>query len=236
MCTHRHMCLCVHTDTCVCVYTQTHESVCTHRHLCFCVRTDTCVCVDTQTHVSVCTHRHMCPCVHTDTRVCVYTHTHPLFGKIHDDIRIGPNWDEYERKRVSERTSLKNRKRTYVRICTSDVRNHFLRPIYKRPEILSNRIISEPNLGTFGLIRRKVAFFFLAVPMVVGEHILERFLAVRTMVGANILGPKRSRWNSESRRDPVGNAGGGSRPPQTPPFASAFGDTDGQVRRPNPFF
>ena len=30
----------------------------------------------------------------------------------------------------------------------------------------------------------------------------------------------------ESRRDPVGNAGGGSRPPQTPPFASAFGDTD----------
>ena len=33
----------------------------------------------------------------------------------------------------------------------------------------------------------------------------------------------------ESRRDPFGNAGGGSQPPQTPPFASAFGDTDGVI-------
>ena len=103
-------------------------------------------------------------------------------------FRIGPNWDEYERKRISERTSLKDRKRTYVRKCTSDVRNHFLRPFYKRPEILSNRIISEPNLGTFGLIHRKMAFFLLAVPMVVGENILDVFLAVPTVVGENILG------------------------------------------------
>ena len=84
------------------------------------------------------------------------------------------NVHEYERKRISERTSLKDRKRTCVRKCTSDVRNHFSRPIYKRPEILSNRIISAPNLGTFGLIRRKVAFFvFLAVRMVVGANILD---------------------------------------------------------------
>ena len=88
-------------------------------------------------------------------------------------IRIGPNWDEYKRKRISGRTSLKDRKRTYVRKCTSDVRNHFLRPFYKRPEILSNRIVSKPNLGTFGLIRRKVVFFLLAVRTVVGANILD---------------------------------------------------------------
>ena len=40
-------------------------------------------------------------------------------------IRFGPNWDEYERKRISGRTSLKDRKRTDVRKCTSNVRNHF---------------------------------------------------------------------------------------------------------------
>ena len=83
---------------------------------------------------------------------------------MYHEIRIGPNWDDYEDVYVSERTSLKDHKRTYVRKCTSDVRNHFLRPFYKRPEILSNRIISEPNLGTFGLIRRKVAFFFVSCP------------------------------------------------------------------------
>jgi hypothetical protein len=33
--------------------------------------------------------------------------------------------------------------------------------------------------------------------------------------------------HSESPGDPVGNAGGGSRPPQIRHFASAFGDTDG---------
>ena len=35
------------------------------------------------------------------------------------------NWDEYEEVYVSERTSLKDRKRTDVRKCTSNVRNHF---------------------------------------------------------------------------------------------------------------
>ena len=74
-----------------------------------------------------------------------------------------PNWDEYEDVYVSERTSLKDRKRTYVRKCTSDVHNHFLRPIYKRPKILSNRIITASNLGTFGLIRRKGAFHFFRI-------------------------------------------------------------------------
>ena len=44
------------------------------------------------------------------------------------------------------------------------------------------------NPGTFGLIRRKVALhFFLAVRTVVGENILEVFLAVRTVVGENSL-------------------------------------------------
>ena len=84
----------------------------------------------------------------------------PHLCVLHRKIRFGPNWDEYERERIIERTSLKDRKRTYVRKCTSDVRNHFLRPFYKRPDILSNRIISEPNLGTFGLIPRKVSFSF----------------------------------------------------------------------------
>ena len=78
--------------------------------------------------------------------------------------------DEYERKRISGRTSLKDRKRTYVRKCTSDVRNHFVKPFYTRPDILSNRIISEPNLGTFGLILRKVAFFFSCPHSGRGEH------------------------------------------------------------------
>ena len=36
----------------------------------------------------------------------------------------------------------------YVR--TSDVHNHFLRTPYKRPEILSNRIIMWTNPGTIG--------------------------------------------------------------------------------------
>ena len=109
--------------------------------------------------------------------------SHPL-----QEIRIGPNWDEYERKRISERTFLKDRKRTYVQKCTSDVRNHFLRPIYKRPEILSNWIIMRTNPGTIGLIRRKVAFhFFLAVRTGVRKNILEVFSAVRTVVEENIL-------------------------------------------------
>ena len=41
---------------------------------------------------------------------------------------------------------------------------------------------------------------------------------------------------SLKRRRPFLIPGGGSRLPWTPPFASAFGDTDGQVRRPNLFF
>ena len=83
----------------------------------------------------------------------------------------------------------KERKASDVRQTYVNVRNHFLSPIYKRPKILGNRIISAPNPGTFGLIRRKVAFHsFLAVRTVVGENILEVFLAVRTVVGANILG------------------------------------------------
>ena len=36
-------------------------------------------------------------------------------------------------------------------------------------------------------------------------------------------------WGQLRTYDSVGNAGGGSRPPQTPPFASAFGDTDGVI-------
>ena len=51
-----------------------------------------------------------------------------------------------------------------VRKCTSAVRNHFLRPIYKRPEILTNQIIMTTNPGTFGLICRKVAFHFFSCP------------------------------------------------------------------------
>ena len=43
------------------------------------------------------------------------------------------------------------------------------------------------NSGTIGWIRRKVAFHFLAVRTVVGEHILEMCLVVRTVVGGNIL-------------------------------------------------
>ena len=75
------------------------------------------------------------------------------------------NWDEYEDEVVLPQVGpIRIRKRTYVRKRTSNVRNHFLRPIYKRPEILSNRIISEPNLWTFGLIRRKVAFFCCSCP------------------------------------------------------------------------
>ena len=60
--------------------------------------------------------------------------------------------------------------------------------MYKRPEILSNRIISGSNLGTFGLIRRKVPFFLLlTVPTEVGGNILNVCLAVPTVVGENIL-------------------------------------------------
>ena len=43
------------------------------------------------------------------------------------------------------------------------------------------------NPGTFGLIRRKVAFHCLSIRMVVGETILEVFLAVRMGVGENML-------------------------------------------------
>ena len=97
-----------------------------------------------------------------------------LRGKTGPEIRIGPNWDEYEDEFVLPQVGpIRIRKRTYVRKCTSNVRNHFLRPFYKRPEILSNRIISGPNLGTFGLIRRKVAFLFVAVRTVVGANILD---------------------------------------------------------------
>ena len=63
-----------------------------------------------------------------------------------------------------------------------------MRPFYKRPEILSNWIISAPNLGTFYLIRRKGGVpFFLVVRTVVGGNILEVFLAVRTAVGEIVL-------------------------------------------------
>ena len=70
----------------------------------------------------------------------------------------------------------KERKASDVRQTYVNVRNHFLRPIYKRPEILLNRIITAPNLGTIGLIRRKVAVF-LAVRTVVGENISEVFFS-----------------------------------------------------------
>ena len=43
------------------------------------------------------------------------------------------------------------------------------------------------NPGTIGQIRRKVAFHFLAVRTMVGGNILEVLLAVRTMVAGNIL-------------------------------------------------
>ena len=66
--------------------------------------------------------------------------------------------------------------------------NRFLRKPYKRPGILSDGVIIRTNPGTFGWIPQKVVGHFLAVRTVVGENILEGLLAVRTVVGANILG------------------------------------------------
>ena len=65
--------------------------------------------------------------------------------------------------------------------------NHFLRPPYKRPEILSDRIPIRKNPGTFVWIPQKVVGHFLAVRTVIGENILEVILAVHTVVGGNIL-------------------------------------------------
>ena len=79
-----------------------------------------------------------------------------------------PKWGEYEDVKygilTSQRTLFYDTTPD-VRKCTSAVRNHFVRPIYKLPEILWNRVITPPNPGTFGLIRRKVAFhLFVSCP------------------------------------------------------------------------
>ena len=66
--------------------------------------------------------------------------------------------------------------------------NHFLRPPYKRPEILSDRIPIRKVPGTFVRIPQKVVGHFLAVRRMVGEIIMGVYLAFHTVVGENIWG------------------------------------------------
>ena len=67
------------------------------------------------------------------------------------------------------------------------MKRHFSAKLAERPRICSYHNPIPKNLGTFVRIPQKVVGYFLAVRTVVGGNILEVFLAVRTVVRENML-------------------------------------------------